>query len=223
MARPTWSRDWPRAYAHNRQWDAAAGAPVVHEVFGEFPFLQWAAANGFAYPPDAAAFLCLCESPAEASLVREFVSRPGVTFTSTTATCGEDRLMLQKRAWHHRIDAVVARHGFELAIEVDGLAFHAANQSQLAKDYLRQRRLVCAGYATIRFTAQETLRNPAACWRQIDKILYRRASPLASALPHALEQESRIDTQSGGQLIEHVEVNPRRLALLKTNNGGSAH
>lgn len=144
-----------------------------------FPFESWAAANRFAYDARHAGFYCLCASAAEAYFVRPFLSRSGATSDGHTATCDGTAVRLQAPARIYRIDAVVTRAGFSLAIEIDGLAYHHRTRQQIAADYLRERRLVLMGHTVIRFTAPEVFRSPEECWRQIDAILAQRCNPAA--------------------------------------------
>lgn len=137
----------------------------------QFPFVSWAASVRFAYPIEARPFLTACGSAAEAFLVRPFLCRTGVVYDGAVARCGRDVLRLQEPAGRYRLDAVVRRGSFRLAIEVDGMAFHHRSREQVADDYLRQRRIVCMGYTVIRFTAQEAFADPEECWRQINAIL----------------------------------------------------
>ena len=152
-------------------------AQTVTEVFEELPFLAWAAANGFPYPPAAVAILSRCESPAEATFVREFVSAPNTAFHGEAAYRDGSELKTQCPLFHHRIDVVLTRGAAKFAIEIDG-AFHHASPERISADYLRERRIVYAGYTVIRFTARDALGRPAECWRQVDRIVARRSGPI---------------------------------------------
>lgn len=136
-----------------------------------FAFQSWAASVGFVYPEAALSLLRACGSAAEAYFVREFIVRDGVTFHGLSADWQGDRLEIQVKARGYRMDAVVSRSDFRLAVEIDGMAFHHRSAKQVADDYLRQRRIVCQGYTVIRFTAPEVFGNAAECWRQVDLIL----------------------------------------------------
>lgn len=153
-----------------------------------FPFESWAAANRFDYPREALAFLCKCESAAEAFLAREVARAPGVFCgpdgEAGVATFENDRLFsvhLQVRALASRIDfvAFLDQPTFRLAVEIDGIGFHHRSADQIRKDYVRERRLVALGYAVIRFTAQEVFATPAECWRQINAIVSSRRTKSA--------------------------------------------
>lgn len=135
-----------------------------------FPFLSWAAANQFAYPPDAAGALSLCESAAEAYFVRGFFQIPEADRVGLT-------LDVQVKLGLLRIDTVVTSDRCKLAIEIDGMTFHARKYDQVAADYLRERRIVCAGYTLIRFTAQEVFKTTPECWRQVLAIIAARPFP----------------------------------------------
>jgi very-short-patch-repair endonuclease len=152
---------------------AASGGKVIEE---RFPFVSWAAANGFRYPDDGRAFLQGCGSAAEAFFAREFAARPSTRFEGRVAIAGDVSVALQVACSTYRVDAVVTEGPLRLAVEVDGLGFHTMRAEQIAADYLRERRIVCAGYTVIRFTAAEVFSNSAECWRQIDAILaaYRK-------------------------------------------------
>ena len=87
---------------------------------------------------------------------------------------GDVLLTLQVRCAGFRIDAVVSDATTQLAVEIDGMAFHHRTKEQVAADYLRQRRIVVKGYTVIRFTAQEVFGDAAECWRQVRAILAAR-------------------------------------------------
>jgi len=132
-------------------------------------------ANRFEYPDGSFHLFAQCGSAAEAYFLRPFVSRPGAVFQDRGVCVGDVQVVLQVSCALSRIDFVVSRGAFRLAIEVDGMGFHHANAEQVAADYLRERRIVCAGYTVIRFTAQEAFSNPSECWRQVDEILSAHA------------------------------------------------
>lgn len=136
-----------------------------------FPFESWAADARFPYPKDALPFLRGCGSAAEAFFVGEFVRRPGVRFQNALVALGSDEVRLQVPVWKYRADVVVSRGRFKLACEIDGMAFHHRSADAVAADYLRQRRITCAGYTVVRFTAKEVFAGAVECWRQVDAIL----------------------------------------------------
>ncbi len=135
-----------------------------------FPFKSWASANLFRYPPEALDTLCQCESAAEAFFARGFFEIPAAERQGV-------KLNLQVKVGFYRIDAVASNDRCKLAIEIDGLTFHARKYDQVAADYLRERRIVCAGYTLIRFTAQDVFKTTPECWRQVIAILAARPFP----------------------------------------------
>lgn len=139
-----------------------------------FPFRSWAASVGFAYPPDALRFFQGCGSAAEAHFLRPFCLREGVSYDADAITHGSTMLRLQVPCGPYRTDAVVTDGRTALAVEIDGLGFHHRSKEQVAADYQRQRRIVAAGYAVVRFTAQECFRDAERCWRELDTILSTR-------------------------------------------------
>lgn len=151
-----------------------------------FAFQSWAMANHFIYPAESLGFFCQCGSAAEAFFVRPFVLRVGVSFESApdgtppwVASVGELRVSLQVPCALYRLDVVVQRAAFRLAVEVDGLTYHRQTAEQIAADYIRQRRIVVSGYTVARFTAQEAFSDPDECWRQIDLIVAAHTSQAA--------------------------------------------
>lgn len=140
-----------------------------------FPFATWAGTNRFQYPVEAKGFLSSAGSAAEAYFAQPFVMRRGVNYVDRRAFTASHMLELQVKCGIYYVDAVVSSGDTSLAIEIDGLGFHHKNKEQVAKDYLRERRIVLAGYTVIRFTAAEVFSQAIECWRQIDAILERRA------------------------------------------------
>lgn len=139
-----------------------------------FPFQSWADANGFAYPAAALPLMRLCGSAAEAFFVRPFANRAGFAMDGEGARAGTLSLRLQVPCAGFRIDAVIAEGSTQIAVEIDGMAFHHRSKEQVAADYLRQRRIVAKGFTVIRYTAQEAFGAADECWRQIDIILAAR-------------------------------------------------
>jgi len=88
---------------------------------------------------------------------------------------------VQARIGRYRVDVLAVDDKTQLAIEVDGLAFHRATQLQMAADYRRERRLVEAGLVVVRFTAAEVFADAAACWREVFAILRQLAARRRSA------------------------------------------
>lgn len=151
-------------------------APTFFEHKGPsyFPVQSWAVNNGFRIHEETMPFLRVCGSAAELFFAREFAQRPGVTCTNGVATARDGtRCELQARVASYSVDAVVTRDRFRLAVEIDGIGFHQRSADQIGADYIRQRRIVCAGYTVVRFTAAEAFKDPGECWRQIDIILER--------------------------------------------------
>ena len=148
---------------------------IIGDSYGveerQFPFVAWAGTNGFKYPEAAKGFLRNVGSAVEAYFARAFAERPGVEFVGRRAYTKDYMLELQVRCLSYRIDAVVCDETTCLAIELDG---HHRAKEQVAADYMRQRRITLKGYSIIRFTAQEVLRSPAECWRQVEAILASR-------------------------------------------------
>jgi very-short-patch-repair endonuclease len=149
------------------------------EIFGDqevsgFPFRAWATSTRFEYPAEAQAFVERVGSAVEAVFAREFIRQYSPDFTGHVAIADQFQLELQAACGRYRIDALATTETLSLAIEIDGLGFHRANKDQVAKDYLRQRRIVAKGHTVIRFTAQEALKNPGECWRQVDAIIKER-------------------------------------------------
>lgn len=138
-----------------------------------FPFESWAREARFQVPEGSAPFFCRCASAAEAFFIRPFIAR-GVVFSEDRAVKDRTELAVAVPCRRYFIDAVVTTGTFRLAIEIDGLAYHHRSRQQIAADYLRERRLVLAGYTVIRLTAPEVFASPEECWRQIDAILETR-------------------------------------------------
>lgn len=146
----------------------------------DFPFVSWAASQGFKYPEKAQAFLKWTGSAAEAFFVRAFCHRPGFFIDSgldRQGVSGGLGLELQMPIGRYRVDCVLSDVDFSLCIEIDGLSFHRMKAEQVAADYLRQRRLVLQGHTVIRFTADEAIHETAECWRQVDAIMKARRAP----------------------------------------------
>lgn len=141
---------------------------------GRFPFESWARENGYPYRAAWVPFLTRCGSAAEVYFVRPFLEREGCQVRGITATLGPVSVTLQYEIKGYYADVLVTDGAFQLAIEVDGLAFHHRSREQITADYLRQRRIVARGYTVIRFTAPEVFKDAAECWRQVDAILAAR-------------------------------------------------
>ena len=71
-----------------------------------------------------------------------------------------------------RIDvAVLRRGGPPIAVELDGAAFHEANDAQRVRDRSRDRELVAAGWTTMRFMGSELHRDAHACARDLRRVV----------------------------------------------------
>jgi very-short-patch-repair endonuclease len=202
LARTRWASQWPerthfRPHAASVQPHASAAREAVQSV----PFLAWAISAGFAFPPAAIELLSWCESPGEAFLVREFAARDDVFLHANMACWNGRMLALQHPCWNYRIDLVLRRGDAKLAIEVDGLSFHGS-QKDFARDCLRQRRMTCAGYTVVRFTAKEAMANPYGCWRQIDRILDTRSKARKANGP--AKSPSRVVEETKPRLVRAV-------------------
>lgn len=117
--------------------------------------------------------LATAGSGAEALLAVQLIMKSGthIETSRNVWTNGDITLELQARCRMYRIDLLVTRGEWKLAIEVDGAEWHQASELQVQADYLRQRRLVASGYRVIRFTAREIFRDARECWRQVEAIL----------------------------------------------------
>ena len=141
-----------------------------------FPFESWAASNGFSYRPETFPFLSAVGSAAEAFFANALASRPefeSVAHGVGKIDCGRHptTIQCQKRVGGSYVDFAVERAGRRIAVEIDGLTFHHRKAEQVTADYLRQRRITCAGYTIVRFTAQEAFADPDECWRQLEAIM----------------------------------------------------
>lgn len=115
--------------------------------------------------------LASCGSGAEVLLALPFASRPDVS-PNGEAFVGPTLIARpQVKVGRYRADWVVERGKRKLVVEVDGLEFHRLEEKQVQQDYIRQRRLVAAGYTVIRFTALEVFNDAAECWRQVEACL----------------------------------------------------
>lgn len=152
--------------------EVLAGMDGSHRPF--FPFVEWAKANSFKYPPAAKELLRNCGSAAEAFFAQPFTLREGVEYCDRRAFTKDWMLELQLPCARYYIDAAVSHGKMSLAIEIDGMGFHHKSKQQVAADYLRERRIVQQGYTVIRFTAQEVFSDPAECWRQVEAIFTAR-------------------------------------------------
>lgn len=147
------------------------------EDSSRFPFQSWADMHRFKYPEAATPFLSCVGSAAEAFFIRPFTLRAGFTISPddrSVATAGGLIVGLQLKCRRYYIDAAITDGLTKLAVEIDGIAWHHWTKEQVAKDYLRERRIVLEGYTVIRFTAQEVFKDADECWRQISAILSNR-------------------------------------------------
>ena len=149
---------------------------VGGEAIPFFPFVSWSVSNGFKYPLEAIQMLKDCGSAAEAFFLRELAGR-GAEFAGREAMYRGHAVRIQQPCRKYRLDVTVTGQSIRLAIEIDGIGFHHRASAQIAADYLRERRIVAAGYTVIRFTWAEAVGDPAECWRQVDAILDSRQAP----------------------------------------------
>lgn len=141
---------------------------------GRFPFASWARGNAYPYQKAWLPFLERCGSAAEVFFLRPFLERAGIVVDGNKVTLGSITVALQHQVKGYKADVLVTEGSYQLAIEVDGMAFHHRSREQVAADYLRQRRIVARGYTVIRFTAPEVFKDAGECWRQVDAILAAR-------------------------------------------------
>ena len=113
-------------------------------------------------------------SPAEAFVVRELLDLPGALFDGGETVRFRGAAIALVPCRGYRVDVAVKRDQTMLAMEIDGLEFHGRTQAQFARDYLRARRLLLAGYIVIRFTATEAMSQPRQCWRDVFAVLRAR-------------------------------------------------
>ncbi len=140
-----------------------------------FDLDRWSKAARFGIPDHARALLERVASPAEAFVVRELLDLPGALFDGgETVRFRGAAIALQVPCRGYRVDVAVKRDQTMLAMEIDGLEFHGRTQAQFARDYLRARRLLLAGYIVIRFTATEAMSQPRQCWRDVFAVLRAR-------------------------------------------------
>lgn len=133
-----------------------------------FAFSEWAAREGFSYPDRALPMLERCESPPEAYFVRRFFEHPATLYAGGEgAWCRGVAMRVQVLCRPYRIDVVAERKHIRLAIEIDGYEWHQSTRAQVTADYYRARRLICAGYTLMRFTAAEAMSKPTDCWRDV--------------------------------------------------------
>jgi very-short-patch-repair endonuclease len=140
-----------------------------------FDLDRWSRAARFRIPEHARPLLERVASPAEACVVRELLDLPGALYDGgRTVRFRGAAIVLQVPCRGYRVDVAVKRDQTMLAMEIDGLAFHGLTQAQFARDYLRTRRLLLAGYIVIRFTATEAMSQPRQCWRDVFSVLRAR-------------------------------------------------
>ena len=154
--------------------DIAVGLELPRACGNEdrFPFLRWAARERFEYPSRAKGMLCQAGSAAEAYFIRELFTYEDTWCDSEGAAHVDDLTVnVQVPCGYYRIDATAEQEGWQLAIEIDGFEFHHRTQDQVAADYVRERRIVRAGYIVARFTAKEAIAKPQQCWREVFDIL----------------------------------------------------
>jgi len=101
-----------------------------------------------------------CESPIEKKLLRVLIER-------------FPRLIIQpqKMIKGFRVDFVIPK--YLVVIEADGFEYHSS-KSAMARDYVRQRVLMAAGWLVIRFTGSEINADPVSCAQDVGRILATR-------------------------------------------------
>ena len=93
----------------------------------------------------------------------------------------------QVRCGPHRVDFLFIGFCCEVnpamvAVECDGHEFHERTKEQAARDKARDRDLARMGIHVMRFTGSEVHRNPAACAREVQKLLDLRCFDAMAAL-----------------------------------------
>lgn len=147
-----------------------------------FDFLDWAQREGFTYPARAEPLLARVGSPPEAHFVRRFFESKATIYDGgKRAYCRGVSICVQEPCGKYLVDVMAKRGRVELAIEIDGFEFHNATRSQVAADYYRARRLLCAGFVVIRFTASEAMSRVTECWRDVFTVLNTRCALERSA------------------------------------------
>jgi very-short-patch-repair endonuclease len=120
--------------------------------------------------------LARCGSPAEAYFLRRLFESSSTLYAGKeSAYCRGVTITPQVRCHPYRIDVVAKRGRVRVALEIDGFEYHSS-RAQVASDYHRQRRLLCAGYIVMRFTASEAMARPAECWRDVFSAIRAHAS-----------------------------------------------
>lgn len=137
----------------------------------------WLVKVGIRDMPALAKQLCAhCDSGIEVWLAWEFLKQPGISYPKErTARLGEIELEVQAAVKKYRVDLCFRKNALRLAVECDGWEWHQKSEEQVQADYLRQRRLTCAGFTVVRFTAREIFRDAAECWQQLRSILEARS------------------------------------------------
>lgn len=150
-----------------RQMLTTGASLSEHEVRG------WLRHVGLQVDEPHIPLLAKAGSGAEVLLAVQFIRKPDTRIDPirNVWTNGDITLELQAPCRMYRIDLLVMRGDWKLAIEVDGAEWHQSSELQVQADYLRQRRIVASGYRVIRFTAREIFRDARECWRQVEASL----------------------------------------------------
>ena len=83
-------------------------------------------------------------------------------------------VFFQVQILSYRVDFLFAPHfGTPFIVECDGHDFHERTKKQAERDRCRDRRLLMAGFPTLRFTGSEIYRDPLACRDQVEEFCER--------------------------------------------------
>jgi len=106
--------------------------------------------------------------------------------------------------WSYRIDLLMvcgreAIHRHAFAIECDGHEWHEKTKEQVARDKLRDRRLVMVGITPIRFSGSEIHRDAASCVEYLRGLCNARTGDALGATHNwnELKKFSRKENPSG--------------------------
>lgn len=146
-----------------------------------FDFAAWAHAARFDFSERALPMLERLGSPAEAYFIRRLFQSEATIFDGErVAHCRGMSVWVQQPCGPYWIDVVAQSNRTQLAIEIDGMQ-HWSSKAQITADYIRERRLLRAGYIVMRFTASEVIGDPGSAWRDVFAVLAARRSLERSA------------------------------------------
>lgn len=150
----------------------ATVTPEKHALADEFLRLAKARYAGIVPPENNLKdWVLRCESPAEASLlqglstVTSWKVEGGRLFFLTPSDWCE--CVPQREDHGRRIDFAFIRDGLNLAVEVDGYAYHYATSDMADATLARYRELLCRGWIVVPFSASEVFRDAMSCAQQI--------------------------------------------------------